>query len=138
MPTVTTNYFRQELSVGNINLSGDDFAVALMNEYVSSSSEETLKSVSAWSEVSAFENSAVGYSAAPISSDSISVITGNIISWDGININWSSVTLSAAGHTVIRVSDGLVVGFVQYPSVVESVNGDITLQWNANGIMNII
>ena len=137
MPTVTTNYFRQELSVGNISLSGDDWAVALMNEYVSSSTNSVLKAQSAWSDVSAYENSATSYSASGILSDSVSAITGNIISWDGANITWTGITLSAAGHTVYRVSDGLVVGFVEYPDVVEAVNGNLTISWNANGIMNI-
>jgi hypothetical protein len=138
MPTVVTNYFRQELSVGNVNLSADIWAVALMNEFVSSSTESTLKAQSAWSDVSAFENSAVGYSAVQISNDSISTISDNRISWDGDNITWSSITLSARGHTVYRVSDGLIVGFVDYGEVVEASNGDINIAWNANGIMNII
>ena len=137
MPTVTTNYFRQELSVGNVSLSGDTYHLSLMNEYVSSSSEATLKQVSTWADVSAYEVSATGYSAVELTAPTISATVNNVVYWDGTNITWSGVTLSAAGHTVYRGSDGLVVGFVEYTEIVEAVNGDITIAWNANGIMNI-
>ena len=108
-----------------------------MNEYVSSSSEATLKQVSAWADVSAYEASATSYSAVALTAPTISATVNNVVYWDGTNITWSSVTLSAAGHTVYRPSDGLVVGFVEYPEILEAVNGDITIAWNDNGIMNI-
>ena len=139
MPTVTTNYFRDQLAKGNINLSGDTYFVSLMDEFVTTaiSTIDQLKAQSAWGDISAaHENSAANYSAAEIVGVPISTTTGNIVKWDGADITWSSVTLSAAGHCLYR-SDGLIVGFVEYSSIADAVNGDITIQWNAGGIMNI-
>jgi len=136
---VTTNYFRQMMATQQIDLSGDSFAVALMNIHVQSADTSALKEVSAWSDVSANEASAVGYSAVNISSPSVSVIDGNIVSWDGTDISWSSITLSPYGYCIYRINDGLVVGFVEFTAgQINAVNGSITIQWNSGGIMNII
>jgi len=136
---VTTNYFREQVAGQNVSLSADAFAVALMNIHVQSASESTLKQVQTWSEVSAYEVSAAGYSAEPLSADTLSANTNNVVYWDGNNITWSSVTISPYGYTIYRISDGLVVGFVEFTTAPQTtVNGDLTIQWNANGIMNII
>lgn len=135
---VTTNYFRQQLSRGLVDLSATDYAVALMNIYVQSATETTLKAISAWAEVSAYEASAVGYSATPITSQTVSAVGNNIV-WDGANITWSSITSSPYGYAIYKISNGLLVGFVEFTSApLTAVNGDITITWNANGIANII
>jgi hypothetical protein len=135
---VATNYFREQMSIGHVNLSGDTFLISLMDRFVQSASVDTLKQVSAWSDVSAHEVSALGYSAINLSSKSISIIPGNVISWDGANIVWSGVTLTTYGYAVYK-NNGLVVGFVEFAAgQLDAVNGSVTIQWNTNGIMNII
>lgn len=136
---VTTNYFRKMMATQQVDLSGDSFAVAFMGIHVNSADTSALKQVSAWSDVSAYEASAVGYSAANITSPSVSIIDGNIVSWDGTDITWSNITLSPYGYAIYRISDGLVVGFVEFNSgQINAVNGSITIQWNAGGIAQII
>ena len=139
MPTVTTNYYRQQSNVQNISLSGDDFAVALMDIHVQSATESSLKQVQLWSEVSAYEVSATSYSAAPLSADTVSANTSDVVYWDGVDLTWTGVTISPYGLTIYRISDGLVVGFIEFTDApIDAVNGTISLSWNANGIMNII
>ena len=137
MATVTTNYFRQELAAGNVNLSGDTFNVALMNNYVLTSTD-TLKAQSAWSNnVSAYESSSVGYSAITLTAGNL-YINGNALCWSGTNISWSNITNSPYGICIYRPSDGLVIGFIDFGGKKEVVNGAITIEWNAGGIAQII
>ena len=146
MPTVTTNYFRQELAAGNVNLSGaDTFAVALMNYIVTNSSEDNLKAAYSWyndtspigAAVSAFESSSVGYSAITLTAGNL-YISDNTLCWGGTNISWSNITNSPYGICIYRPSDGLVIGFIDFGEEKEVVNGAITIEWNAGGIAQII
>ena len=140
MATVTTNYFRQELAAGNVNLSGDIFKVALMNNYVSTStSTDTLKAQSAWSNnVSAYESSSVVYSATTLTAGNLYINNSNALCWSGTNISWSNITNSPYGLCIYRSSDGLVVGFIDFGEQKIAVNGSITIQWNDGRIAQII
>jgi len=136
---VTTNYFRQLVVTKEINLSSDTFKVALMDIYVQSASVSALKQITNWSQVSAHEVSSTGYSALTLTAANISATTSNIICWKGSNLNWPSVTLNTYGYSIYRTSDNMVVGFVEFSTTpVIAVNGAITIQWNTNGIMNIL
>ena len=136
---VTTDYFRKLMATQQVDLSGDSFAIALMGEYVSAADTSALKQVSAWADVSAYEVSAIGYSAINLNSPSVSIIDGNIVSWDGTDISWSNITLSPYGYAIYRIGDGIVVGFVEFTDgQINAVNGSIIIQWNTAGIMNII
>ena len=149
MPTVTTNYFRQELAAGNVNLSGaDTFAVALMNYIVTNSTEDNLKAAYSWyndtspigAAVSAFESSSVGYSATTLTAGNL-YINGNALCWSGTNISWSNITNNSPGPyglCIYRPSDGLVVGFIDFGGPKEVVNGTLTIEWNTGGIAQII
>ena len=138
MPTVSTTYFRQQLSTGNINLSGDTFFVSLMNNYVNSSSINSLKSVSAWNQISAFEVSGNGYSSSALSNKTVSASTdGTIIQWDASDLTWSNVTISPWGLS-IRKNNNVVVGFIDFGSEQDAINGNLTVQFNTLGIGNII
>ena len=139
MPTVTTNYFRQELAAGHVNLSGaDTFAVALMSAYVSASPPNLLKAQSAWSDVSAYESSSVGYSATTLTAGNLYINNSNALCWNGTNISWNNITNSPYGLCIYRPSKGLVVGFIDFGEQKIAVNGSITIQWNAGGIAQII
>lgn len=144
MPTVTTNYFRQELAAGNVNLSGDTFAVALMNYIVTANELDLKYQMSSWNSggvygpVSAFESSSVGYSAITLSNTGLTLLNWQNISWSGTNISWSNITNSPYGLCIYRLSDGLVVGFIDFGEQKEVVNGTLTIEWNTGGIAQII
>ena len=153
MPTVTTSYFRQELAAGHVNLSGDTFAVALMNYIVRNASELELKyqlsnwytkgGSGVWSATSAFESSSVGYSAITLTANSLILNNFSKISWSGTNISWSNITTKSHpyepyGLCIYRPSDGLVVGFIDFGEPKEVVNGALTIEWNTGGIAQII
>ena len=140
MPTVTTNYFRQELAAGHVNLSGaDTFAVALMSAYVSASSINTLKAQSAWSDVSANESSSVGYNAITLTAGNLYINDSiNALCWSGTNISWNNISNEPYGLVIYRINDGLVVGFIDFGGPKEVVNGTLTIEWNTGGIAQII
>jgi len=138
MPTVTTNYYRKQSAFKGVSLSADAFAVALMGQLVTSSTEAELKQLSAYSEISAYEVTGATYSAMPLSADTVSANSSDVVFWDGVNLTWTSVTVSPYGLAIYRISDGLVVGFIEFDDApIIAVNGTISLNWNANGIMNI-
>jgi hypothetical protein len=138
MPTVTTNYYRKQSAFKEVSLSADAFAVALMGQLVTSSTEAELKQLSAYSEISAYEVTGATYSAMPLSADTVSANSSDVVFWDGVNLTWTSVTVSPYGLAIYRISDGLVVGFIEFDDApIIAVNGTISLNWNANGIMNI-
>lgn len=138
MPTVTTNYYRKQSSFKEVSLSADAFAVALMGQFVTSSTEAELKQIETYSEISAYEVASSTYSAMPLSADTVSANSSDVVFWDGVNLTWTSVTVSPYGLAIYRISDGLVVGFIEFDDApIVAVNGTISLNWNANGIMNI-
>lgn len=140
MPTVSTNYFRTQLGYGNINLSGDTFYVSLMDNYVTSSTVDTLKGINTWSEVSAHECTGTGYSSSALSNVSFTS-ADNVVYMDADDITWNNVTVSAYGDC-IRKDDGTVVGFHDYSNSyttpITPVNGVFSLQWDSSGILTII
>lgn len=138
MPTVTTNQYRKHVNAGNISLSADSFAVALMGQHVSSATEAVLKQVESWSEVSAYEVTGTSYSAVELSASTLSANSSDVVLWDGTDSTWSNVTVTPYGIAIYKISDGLVVGFVEFNNAVTAVNGTVTVSWNTNGIMNII
>ncbi|MDD5651334.1 MAG: hypothetical protein PHF86_13125 [Candidatus Nanoarchaeia archaeon] len=138
MPTVTTNYYRKQSAFKEVSLSADTFAVALMGQLVTSSTEAELKQLSTYSEISAYEVASSTYSAMSLSADTVSANSSDVVLWDGVNLTWTNVTVSPYGLAIYRISDGLVVGFIEFDDApIIAVNGTISLNWNANGIMNI-
>jgi len=137
MPTVTTNIYRRNVNAGLINLSANSFAVALLNGFATSGSSDIMKQVTNYSEISAFEVSGTGYSALPLSASTLSANSSQVVFWDGNDIIWNNVTINTYGLAIYRLSDGLVVGFIDFGELKQAVNGSISLSWNSNGIMNI-
>jgi hypothetical protein len=138
MPTVTTNYFRKLTAGQSVSLSSDSFAVALMGQFVTSSTEAELKGINTYSEITAYEVDGTGYSATTLSAETISANSSDVVYWDGVDVSWTNVTVTAYGMTIYRLSDGLVVGFVEFDDAPKTaVNGTVSLTWNAAGIMNI-
>lgn len=138
MPTVVTNDFRKLMATSGVNLSADNYKVALMGIHVNSASESTLKQGSDWTSVSGYEVSGTGYSALSLTAPTVSANASDVVYWDGTDLNWTSVTVSPYGYAIYRTSDNLVVGYVEFTGgQVVAVNGTITIQWDAGGILNI-
>lgn len=138
MPTVVTNDFRKLMATSGVNLSADSYKVALMGIHVNSAAASTLKQSSDWTSVSGFEVSGTGYSALSLTAPTVSANASDVVYWDGTDLTWTNVTVSPYGYAIYRTSDNLVVGYVEFTGgQVVAVNGTITVQWNANGIMNI-
>lgn len=138
MPTVVTNDFRRLMATSGINVSADNYMVALMDIHVQSATAATLKQSSDWTSVSANEVSGTGYSAKTLTAQTVSANSGDVVYWDGSDVTWDDVTVSPYGCAIYRTSDNLVVGYIEFTDAPKiAVNGTISIQWNANGIMNI-
>lgn len=137
MPTVTTNYFRQEET---ISLSGDTWIVSLMNNHVNSASNDTLRGYSFWSDVSEYEALGTGYiSCSPLQNVDIN-INGetNTVIMDADDITFTTLTISTYGCCIWRLTDELIMGFVDFGKMEVSQNANFQIIWNVNGILNIV
>ena len=136
MPTVVTNHFKFQEGGENISLSGDTWICSLMGTYVSASSIDTLKDIENWSEVSAYEASGTGY----VSGTDLTNLswynddTNNIQRLSADSVTFSTITILSNGVCIWRLSDGLVMGFIDYGSN-SSSNGNFTVNWNSGGIL---
>ena len=134
---VTTNNFRELAITSGVNLSLDTFAVSLMDIYVQSATVTTLKEITNWSQVSAHEVTGTGYSRQTITIPTITE-DNDIVRWNASNVNWNNVSVSTYGYTIYRISDGMVLGFVEFNTTPQVANnGSLTIQWNTSGILNI-
>ena len=142
MPTVITKIFKPELINGsNVNLSAiGTYNVALMNNSVNVTSVNDLVGYTYWNAISGVCGvTGTGYSDVVLASTSITY-DGNNVKWDASDTLWENISVSAWGCCIYRASDTMIVGFVDFGSTNPkvTVNGSLTIQWNDNGIMNII
>jgi hypothetical protein len=148
MATVVTNAFRQAMATSGVNLSADNFVVALMDSWVIEVDVGSLKqNYGSWATtISAHEVSGTGYSAIPLTAPIVSATgwpgkphpEGEIVYWKGNNLTWNNITVRSYGIAIYRPSDNLVVGYISFGyTEVVVVNGSLTVQWDPAGIMNI-
>ncbi len=133
--TITTLEFKKQMAGGTYNLSGGGLAVALYDNIFENNS---LYNYPNFSDLSSDEvtDSLGNYSALPLTATTIDN-TDNIVKWDGNDVTWNNISVSAYGYSIYRISDGLVIGYVSFDEPKVTVNGSLTIAWNDNGIMNI-
>jgi hypothetical protein len=134
------NSFKAELMNKVVDLEGDVIKVALMNNSHSFTAEND-----GWANVSANEVSGTGYTAGGQALASKAVTTDDTDDegvWDAANTTWDSSTITAY-HAVIYddsvttpIADQLICS-IDFGGAQSSSNGDFTIQWAAEGIINI-
>ena len=140
MPTVVTNYFKEQEGGQNVSVSGDNWICSLMDSYVSASLIDTLKDHQLWSEaaVSGNEVSGTGYTSGTQLSNVgwFTDDTNNIQRLSASDITFSNVTITSYGSCIWRLSDGLIMGFIDFGAAKITTNGNFTINWATGGILN--
>lgn len=148
MASFVFNSFKGKLFNGSISLSADEsYSVSLITSanVFSVSSSIVADITSAWGDLSATWDitsdetyNSVGYSPKVLSGCSVIVDnTTEKSKWYADNITWSSSTIDADGCVIYRTSDGAMICALDFGSRKSSSNGNFTIQWNANGILNL-
>ena len=147
MSSFVFDYFKAELLKGTVALSGadNDYYVALVN---TSAFDTDTTDTSAWNSVSAnwdIGNDS-GYNSNGYTSGVGLGLSGTTVSaalgadearWDANDVTWASSTIDAYGAVIYRDSDKLLICAIDFQSVKSSSNGDFTISWNAQGIINL-
>lgn len=134
------NNFKAELMKKTHDLVNDTIKVALMATAHAFTAEND-----GWADVSANEASGTGYTTPGQNLASKAVTTDDTDDegvWDAADTTWSSSTVTAY-HAVIYddtittpVADTLICS-IDFGGAKSSSNGNFTLQWNAEGIINL-
>ncbi len=144
MANVFFNRAKYELVNGKINWNNDTIKIALMNN---SFSTPTASSYDTWSQVSSYECSGTGYTAGGLT------LSNKTLTEDDIN---NKAIADAGDPTWTGINVGTIKGAMIYKSTgtpststlicwidtggfpITTNGGDITIQFNASGIFNLI
>ena len=139
MPTVTTNYFKFHEGGQNVSISADTWIVSLMGQHVNSATSNTLKDHQLWTDVSTYEVTGTGYTSGTALQNAgwFNDDTNNIQKLSASDMTFANITVDAYGVALWRLSDGLIMGFIDFGATpISSLNGNFSITWNANGILN--
>lgn len=139
MANAVYNIFKSEVMKGSFDLVNDTIKVAL----VTSSYTPDIDSHEDFADVTN-EVSGTGYTAGGATLASTSVTkdtTDDEGVFDAENVTWSSSTITARGAVVYK-STGVagtsqLICYVDFGEDKSSSNGDFTIQWNSEGILNL-
>lgn len=138
MADVIYNSFKQKIADGSIDLDTDDIQVGL----VTSSYTPDQDAHEDWADITN-EVSGTGYTAggADLANEAVTKDnTDNEGVFDADDVTWSSSTITARG-AVVYMNSGTpatswLICYLDFGSDQSSNNGDFTIQWNAEGIVN--
>lgn len=139
MADVIYNSFKQKIMNGSIDLDTDTIKVAL----VTSSYTPNQDSHTVFSDVTN-EVSATGYTAGGATLSGVTVTqddTDNEGVFDATDSAWPSSSITARG-AVLYKSTGVagtspLIAYIDFGQDVSSVGATFTIQWNAEGILNL-
>ena len=139
MADLIYNAFKKNIMNGGIDLDTDTIKVMLVTSaYVPDQDTHEFKS-SVTNEVSGTGYTAGGatIAGAAVTQDN----TDNEGVFDATDVTWGSSTITARG-AVIYKSTGVdatspLICYIDFGSDKSSNNGDFTIQWNAEGILNL-
>ena len=133
------NQFKAEVMKGTFNLVSDTVKVALMTGSHAFTAENDN-----WADVSANQTTGTGYTAGgqALASKTVTIDdTDDEGVFDAADLTWSSSTITAS-HAVIyddtptSPADPLICS-IDFGGSQSSSNGNFTIQWAAEGIINI-
>lgn len=141
MANAIFNSFKTEL-MGGIDLEGVTIKAMLVDEtYVADMNIDTH---TRRSDVQAYEVSGDGYTAGGKTLENVSVSqdsTADAAVFDADDVTWQSATITTRG-AILYISTGNaandnLIGFVDFGSNKIADEGDLTIQWNADGIFRL-
>lgn len=145
MSSYIFNYFKSKLMKGTYNLSAanNTYKIGLVN--ASAFNQATADETQYWNAVSAnWSISAdagfnkAGYIDRALSGCNVSLsMTNNEARWSATNVTWSNSTIDARGAVIYKRTDSSLICAVDFGSKKSSSNGDFTISWNSEGIINL-
>lgn len=127
------NCFKTDLCDGSVNLAsgGDSFKVALYNNSHAFTATDTV--YSATNEVSG-----TGYTAGGTALSGQSISGTTTVTWDATDTAWSGATFSAYHAVIYDVTNtNSLVCSIDFGGVQTVTSGTFTIQWHANGILQL-
>jgi len=134
------NQFKYNCLAGLVDLDGSgahDIKVALLSSSYTFNADHSY-----WSDVSSYEVSGTGYTAGGQSLNNKSVTKDNANDkavFDADDVTWSNSTITARYAVLYDntlINKDLIACF-DFGEDKSSSNGDFTIQWSANGILDI-
>lgn len=140
MANVIYNSFKRDIMNGSIDLDTDTINVMLVTSSYTPDQDNHDKRDDVTDEVSG-----TGYSAggAALAGKSVAVDnTDNEGVFDANDLTWASSTITARGAVLYKARGGAssadeLICYFDFTSDQTSTNGNFTLQWNAEGILNL-
>ncbi len=137
MADLVYNSFKRDIMNGAIDLSGNTIKIMLVSASYSANTGHAVRSA-----VSA-EVAGTGYSAGgkALANLSVSVdAADNEGVFDADDVTFTATTITARGAVIYKdtgnASTDNLIGYVDFLSSVASTNGDFTITWNSEGILN--
>lgn len=139
MADVIYNAFKKNIMNGGIDLDTNTIYVMLVTSSYTPDQDTHEDRADVTNEVSG-----TGYTAggAEITNKSVTQDnTDNEGVFDGDDVTWSSSTITARGAVIYKstgtASTDLLVCYIDFGADKSSSNGNFTIQWNAEGIVNL-
>lgn len=139
MADVIYNSFKQKIMDGSIDLDTDTIKVALVTSSYTPNQDTHEDFADVTNEVSG-----TGYTAggAALASKAVTKDTTDDEGvFDADDVTWSSSTITARAAIVYKdtgtPATSWLICYIDFTSDKSSSNGDFTIQWNAEGILNL-
>jgi len=139
MADVIYNAFKKNIMNGGIDLDTDTIKVALVTSTYTPDQDTHEDFADVTNEVTG-----TGYTAggATITTPTVTADnTDNEGVFDGDDVTWTSSTLTARGAVLYKstgvAANDLLICYLDFGSDQSSSAGDFTIQWNAEGIVNL-
>lgn len=136
MADVVPNYFKKQLMDNNVDLDADTFKLALLD----SNHTNDIDNQQTFSDVNGNEVSGTGYSAGGQTIANTSTNQNNTddeAEFDGDDVTFSNSSITARYAVVYHNATGTIVTILDFGSDKTSSNGDFTVSFAADGIVNL-
>lgn len=143
MANVVMNKFKTVSMSPGIDLTtAETLKVALINNSFSAMAIGDIADISAFADFSATweVSGTTGYTLGGQTLSGCTVTendAGDKSVFDADDVLWATATVTAYGAIIYRISDTMPICLVDFVGAKTSTAGDFTIQWNANGIVNL-
>jgi hypothetical protein len=139
MASAIYNSFKAHIMDGTIDLSTDAIYVMLVTDYTVDIDAHEMRD-----DVTSYEVSGTGYTAAGAAITTLTVSiddTDNEGVWDGTDVTWASSTIAAEGAIIYQSSGASttdeLIAYIDFGESKASSNGNFTISWSSEGIINL-
>jgi hypothetical protein len=131
------NNFKSQVMKGNVDLTGDTIACVLLDAAYS----PDIDADTAYGDITGNEEGGTGYTAGGQALSNLAVTTDTTDDegvFDADDVTWSGSSITAQ-YAAVYKSGGAnpLIAYVDFGSEKKSSSGDFTVQWDAEGIVNL-